>query len=91
VTLVSTEAGPDRDTYGRVLRAVEIDGDDVGQFLMCGTTSPTGSGVMPTRTPGLAAMHGAAESNDREESPGFWSTCDWWSTRRVRLGVGRTA
>jgi hypothetical protein len=30
VTLVSTEAGPDRDTYGRVLRAVEIDGDDVG-------------------------------------------------------------
>jgi endonuclease YncB( thermonuclease family) len=34
VRLVPTAHGPDRDSHGRLLRAAEVDGADVGQLLI---------------------------------------------------------
>jgi endonuclease YncB( thermonuclease family) len=76
VTLISMEAGPDRDTYGRLLRAVEINGDDVGQFLIRNGFARW-VGAYAHEDSRLAAMYEAAESRAREESAGFWSTCGW--------------
>jgi endonuclease YncB( thermonuclease family) len=70
------EAGPDRDTYGRLLRAVEINGDDVGQFLIRNGFARW-VGAYAHEDSRLAAMYEAAESRAREESAGFWSTCGW--------------
>lgn len=76
VILVSTEAGPDRDTHGHLLRAVEISGDDVGQFVI---RNGLGQWVRSyAHEDGrLAAMYEAAESNARAEAAGLWSTCTW--------------
>ena len=45
VRLVSTASWPDRDAYGRILRAVELDGDDVGWLLIR-------AGLRPSRVEG---------------------------------------
>jgi endonuclease YncB( thermonuclease family) len=76
VTLVATEAGPDRDTYGRLLRAIEIDGDDVGHLLIRNGIAHWIRGFAHEDSR-RAAMYEAAESSAREESAGFWSTCGW--------------
>jgi endonuclease YncB( thermonuclease family) len=76
VTLAVTEAGPDRDTYGRLLRAVEVDGIDVGHFLVRNGLAHWVLGYAHEDTR-LAAMYAAAQSRAREESAGFWTTCGW--------------
>jgi endonuclease YncB( thermonuclease family) len=74
VTLVSTKTGPDRDAYGRLLRAVEVNGDDVGQILIRNGLAHWVRDYAHEDTR-LAAMYEAAESRAQEESAGFWSTC----------------
>ena len=76
VILVSTEAGPDRDTYGRLLRAVEISGNDVGQYLIRNGLAHWVRGYAHEDRR-LAAMYEVAESNARDASAGLWSTCNW--------------
>jgi endonuclease YncB( thermonuclease family) len=76
VLLVSTEAGPDRDTYGRLLRAVEISGDDVGQYRIRNGLAHWVRGYAH-EDKRLAAMYEVAESNARDASAGLWSTCNW--------------
>jgi endonuclease YncB( thermonuclease family) len=76
VLLVSTEAGPDRDTYGRLLRAVEISGNDVGQYLIRNGLAHWVRGYAHEDRR-LAAMYEVAESNARDASAGLWSTCNW--------------
>ena len=74
MTLVSTKTGPDRDAYGRLLRAVEVNGDDVGQILIRNGLAHWVRDYAHEDTR-LAAMYEAAESRAQEESAGFWSTC----------------
>jgi endonuclease YncB( thermonuclease family) len=76
VTLAATAAGPDRETHGRLLRAVKVDGEDVGQRLLrSGLARWTRS--YADEDARLAAMYSAAESRAREASAGLWSTCGW--------------
>ncbi|NEE03775.1 thermonuclease family protein [Phytoactinopolyspora halotolerans] len=76
VELFRTSDGPDRDPYDRLLRAVEVDGDDVGAILV-----RSGAARWVPRyadeDPRLAAMYQAAEAQARNELIGFWSGCGW--------------
>jgi endonuclease YncB( thermonuclease family) len=76
VRLVPTVSGPNRDDYGRLLRAAELDGDDVGQLLV----RPGLARWVPRyadEDPRLAAMYEDAERQARDEGAGLWSSCDW--------------
>lgn len=76
VDLVPTEHGPGEDPHGRLLRAAEVDGDDVGQLLVR-------SGLArwvpqyADEDQRLAAMYESAEDHARGESAGLWSSCGW--------------
>lgn len=76
VELLPTEHGPDEDPYGRLLRAAEVDGDDVGRLLV-----RAGLARWVPRyadeDPRLADMYEDAEQHARDQSAGLWSTCDW--------------
>ncbi|WP_129664660.1 thermonuclease family protein [Phytoactinopolyspora endophytica] len=76
VELIPTRDGPDRDPYDRLLRAVEIDGDDVGAILV-----RAGAARWAPRYANedlrLAAMYEPAEEQARREAIGFWSGCGW--------------
>lgn len=76
VYLASTAAGPDRDSYDRLLRAVEVDGHDVGELLVL-----AGAARWVPRyaheDARLATMYEAAERESRSVGAGFWTWCDW--------------
>lgn len=80
VALLPTEHGPDKDPYGRLLRAAEVNGDDVGQVLV-----RAGLARWVPRyadeDPRLATMYETAEQRARDRSAGFWAECDWSSLR----------
>jgi endonuclease YncB( thermonuclease family) len=76
VTLAATAAGPDRETHGRLLRAVEVDGEDVGQHLLRSGIARW-SRSYAHEDARLAAMYSAAERHAREDSAGLWTTCGW--------------
>ena len=76
VTLAATAAGPDRETHGRLLRAVEVDGEDVGQLLLRSGLARW-SRNYAHEDARLAAMYGTAERQARQDSAGLWSTCGW--------------
>lgn len=76
VGLTPTTYGPDRDPYDRLLRAVDLSGNDVGEMLVA-------SGIARW-TPQyadedqyLAGLYAAAEQAARNEDRGFWATCTW--------------
>jgi micrococcal nuclease len=76
VDLIPTSDGPDRDPYDRLLRAVELAGEDIGAVLVY-------SGIarwVPRyahEDPRLAAMYEDAEDSARNDGRGFWSACNW--------------
>jgi endonuclease YncB( thermonuclease family) len=76
VRLVPTTDGPDRDAHGRLLRAAELGGRDVGEVLVA-----TGLARWVPRYAhedrGLAARYEAAEAQARESGTGLWSACGW--------------
>lgn len=76
VQLVPTSSGPNRDAHGRLLRAAEVDGDDVGQLLVRAGLARW----VPRHADEdarLAAMYEAAEQQARDDGAGFWSSCGW--------------
>lgn len=76
VELVRTSDGPNRDSYGRLLRAVELDGDDIGQLLVrAGLARWVPRYADEDRR--LAAMYEAAERQAREQGAGLWAACAW--------------
>lgn len=76
VELVATTDGPDRDAHGRLLRAVRLDGDDVGETLMrAGMVRWVRRYAHEDR--GLAARYEAAERQAQRESAGLWAACGW--------------
>jgi endonuclease YncB( thermonuclease family) len=76
VILVPTADGPDRDPHGRLLRAVELDGTDVGELLvLAGLARWVPRYAHEDRA--LAARYEAAEAQARDAATGLWSTCDW--------------
>lgn len=76
VDLVPTSAGPDRDSHGRLLRAVELDGDDIGELLVRSGLARWVSRYAH-EDGRLAAMYEAAEAAARSASAGLWLTCAW--------------
>lgn len=76
VALFPTEHGPDQDPHGRLLRAAEVDGEDVGRLLV-----RAGLARWVPRyadeDPRLAASYETAEQRAREDGVGFWSSCGW--------------
>ncbi|HSI91887.1 MAG TPA: thermonuclease family protein [Jiangellaceae bacterium] len=76
VMLVPTADGPDRDAHGRLLRAVELNGTDVGELLvLAGLARWVPRYAQEDRE--LAARYEAAEAQARDAATGLWSTCDW--------------
>ncbi|HEU4404070.1 MAG TPA: thermonuclease family protein [Polyangiaceae bacterium] len=76
VRLVPTESGPDRDSHGRLLRAAELDGDDVGRVLVRDGLARWVSRYAD-EDPRLAEIYEEAERRAREEAAGLWSSCRW--------------
>lgn len=76
VVLTPTAYGPDRDPYDRLLRAVAIDRDDVGEILVASGLARWSS-HFADEDPALADRYAAAEDAARAEGLGFWSTCGW--------------
>lgn len=76
VRLYPTEEGPDRDRHGRLLRAAEIDGEDVGR-LMVQDGYARWLSRFAHEDLRLAAMYQAAEDGARQRSAGLWSDCGW--------------
>lgn len=74
VRLIGLADGPDRDPNGRLLRAVEIDGRDVGA-LMLEAGAARWLDRYAHEDPRLAAMYEAAEQEARENGRGLWSAC----------------
>ncbi|WP_166352940.1 thermonuclease family protein [Phytoactinopolyspora limicola] len=76
VVLVPTSDGPDRDVHDRLLRAVELDGADVGAELV-----EAGMARWLSRHAGedsrLAGVYEEAEDEARREGRGFWTSCGW--------------
>lgn len=76
VRLVPTTDGPDRDSHGRLLRVVELDGTDVGELLVrAGLARWVPRYAHEDRE--LAASYEAAEERAREIAAGLWSACGW--------------
>jgi micrococcal nuclease len=76
VRLVPTASGPNRDDYGRLLRAAELDGDEVGQLLVRAGLARWVPHYADEDSR-LAAMYEDAERQARDEGGGLWSSCDW--------------
>lgn len=76
VVLVPTSDGPDRGPYGRLLRAVESDGADVGELLLEAGLARWSS-EYADEDPGLAVVYEAAEESARAAGRGLWSLCGW--------------
>lgn len=72
ITLVSDPNQPDRDTYGRLLRYVEVGSTDVTEALIRSGHAPNSS-----REPGHIRhdTYVAAENDAREHQRGLWSAC----------------
>ena len=94
VRLVPTAAGPDRDGNGRLLRASELDGDDVGQLIVQGGFARW-EPWYADEDPRLASMYELAERQARDEGAGLWSSCRWSSAdrdeRTYLLAVGSSS
>lgn len=76
VELVATADGPDRDAHGRLLRAVRLNGDDVGErMLRSGMARWVSHYAREDRD--LASRYEAAERRAQRESTGLWATCHW--------------
>lgn len=77
VRLVPLAAGPDRDRGGRLLRAVEVSGQDVGERMLT-----DGAARWLDRHADedarLAEMYEVAQDHAREERTGAWATCPNW-------------
>jgi micrococcal nuclease len=76
VRLGPTESGPNRDDHRRLLRAAELDGDDVGELLVrAGLARWVSRYADEDRR--LAEMYDDAEEQARDEGAGLWSSCRW--------------
>lgn len=76
VELVPTSDGPDRDAHGRLLRAVRLDGEDVGaEMVRSGLARWIARYAHEDRT--LAGHYEAAERQAQRASAGLWAACDW--------------
>jgi micrococcal nuclease len=77
VRLVPLSDGPDRDRHARLLRAVEIDGRDVGALMLeAGAAHWLDRYVHEDAR--LAAMYQAAEQHARANKIGAWALCPDW-------------
>ncbi len=77
VHLIPLTEGPDRDRHGRLLRAVEIDGEDIGaRMLEAGAARWLDRYAHEDAR--LAAMCEAAEERAREKGQGAWTACPDW-------------
>jgi micrococcal nuclease len=77
VRLIPLSDGPDRDRHGRLLRAAEIDGRDIGAVML-----DAGAARWLDRyaheDPRLAATYEAAEKHARANHLGAWAACPGW-------------
>jgi micrococcal nuclease len=77
VRLIPLSDGPDRDRHGRLLRAAEIDGRDVGTLML-----EAGAARWPDRyaheDARLATKYQAAEQHARTHNLGAWASCPDW-------------
>lgn len=76
VVLVPTSDGPDRDPHGRLLRATEAGGRDVGEVLVRAGMARWVDRYAHEDSR-LAELYEAAESEAREASAGLWLACAW--------------
>lgn len=74
VRLIPLSDGPDRDRHGRLLRAVEIDGRDVG-VLMLQAGAARWLDHYAHEEVRLAALYEAAQERARERGRGAWTAC----------------
>jgi endonuclease YncB( thermonuclease family) len=77
VRLIPLSHGPDRDRRGRLLRATEVDGRDVG-VLMLEAGAARWLDRYADEDARLAAMYPAAEQHARANSLGAWAACPGW-------------
>lgn len=72
ITLVSDPNQPDRDTYGRLLRYVEVGSSDVSESLIRSGHAPDSSRA---RSHTRHDTYAAAEDEAQEQQRGLWGTC----------------
>lgn len=77
VRLIPLSDGPNRDRHGRLLRAAEIDGRDIGA-LMLEAGAARWLDRYAHEDARLAAKYQAAEQHARARKLGAWASCPDW-------------
>lgn len=73
VVLLPDEASGERDRYGRLLRRVHVDGEDVGLGML--VEGHARRYVQMSLGSGLAQVYRAAEARAKRAGAGLWGRC----------------